>query len=134
MKQAILDTDTVSFFFRGNDKVTDKISNYLTEYEQLNISVVTYYEILNGLLYKDAKKQLSKFLEFAKYNKIMPLTVLSAKKSANIYADLRKTGKVISHNDVLIAGIAITNNLVLITNNTNHFKRIKELEIDKWTE
>ena len=30
MKQAILDTDTVSFFFRGNDKVIDNIDKYLT--------------------------------------------------------------------------------------------------------
>ena len=133
MKQVILDTDTVSFFFRGNEKVIRNIDNYLTQFVNLNISIITYYEILNGLLFKDAKKQLNKFLEFTKYNKILPLTVLSVNNSANIYANLRKTGKVISHNDVLIAGIAITNNFVLITNNTYHFKRIKELEIDNWT-
>lgn len=132
MKQAILDTDTVSFFFRGNSKVISKIDKYLIEYGFLNISIVTYYEILNGLLYKDAKKQLQRFLEFAEYNKILPLTVKAADKSAEIYADLRKSGKVISHNDVLIAGIAITNDLMIITNNSEHFSRIKGLEIDNW--
>ena len=40
----------------------------------------------------------------------------------------------VSHNDVLIAGITITNNLMLITNNTEHFSRINELEIANWTE
>ena len=29
----------------------------------LNISVVTYYELLNGLLYKDAQKQMANFLK-----------------------------------------------------------------------
>ncbi len=34
--------------------------------------------------------------------------------------------------DVLIAGTAIVNNLILITNNVNHFKRIHKLQIDNW--
>lgn len=134
MKQVILDTDTLSFFFRGKQNVINKIDNYLKEFGYVNISIVTYYEILNGLLYKDAKKQLVRFLEFVKYNKIISLTVLAADKSAKIYANLRKTGNVISHNDVLIAGIAITNDLILITNNISHFSRIKELKTDNWVE
>jgi len=56
-----------------------------------------------------------------------------AKTSAIIQADLRKKGTEIGHADTLIAGIAITSELQLITNNTNHFKRIKGLKIDNWT-
>ena len=132
MTEVILDTDTISFFFRGNSKVIKKVAEYLTEYRYINISVVTYYEILNGLLYKDAKKQLQQFIKFAEYNKILPFNVKAAKKSAKLYAELRKIGKTISHNDVLIAGTAITNNLILVTNNTEHFSRINELKIDNW--
>lgn len=132
MTEVILDTDTISFFFRGNSEVIKKVAEYLTEYRYINISVVTYYEILNGLLYKDAKKQLQQFIKFAEYNKILPLNVEAAKKSAKLYAELRKIGKTISHNDVLIAGTAITNNLLLVTNNTEHFSRINELKIDNW--
>lgn len=54
MKQAILDTDTVSYFFRGHSTVIEKIDQYLIEHGFVNISVVTYYEVMNGLLYKDA--------------------------------------------------------------------------------
>lgn len=56
-----------------------------------------------------------------------------AKTAAIIQADLRKKGNEIGHTDTLIAGIAITSELQLITNNANHFKRIKGLEIDNWT-
>lgn len=133
MKQAIIDTDTLSYFFRGNRNVVEKLDKYLREFGFVNISVITYYEVLNGLLYKDAKKQLSKFLEFARSNRILPLTVPAADKAAEIIAELRRNGNPISHNDVLIASIAITNDLVLITNNTAHFLRIRELEIDNWS-
>jgi len=56
MKEALLDSDTVSYFFRGNKKVVGKVDKYLIEFGNINISVVTFYEILNGLLYKDSRK------------------------------------------------------------------------------
>jgi len=48
MKQVILDTDIISYFFRGNSKVISKFDKYLIKFGFVNISVVTYYEILNG--------------------------------------------------------------------------------------
>ncbi len=58
------------------------------------------------------------------------MTLRTAGRSAEIYTDLRKKGKEIGHTDTLIAGIAIANNLQLVTNNTDHFEQIKNLEID----
>jgi len=34
--------------------------------------------------------------------------------------------------DILMAAIAIVDDLILITNNTNHFDRVKDLVIDNW--
>jgi len=56
-----------------------------------------------------------------------------AKIAANIQSDLRKKGTEIGHTDTFIAATAIANELQLVTNNTNHFKRIKGLEIANWT-
>jgi len=133
MKLSLLDTDILSEFLRGNSKVTAKVDEHLEEYGLVNLSIITYYEILNGLLYKDAKKQLKKFTDFVELNKVIPMTMRTAKIAAEIYADLRKKGREIGHTDTLIAGIAIANDLQLITNNTDHFKRVKGLEIDNWT-
>jgi tRNA(fMet)-specific endonuclease VapC len=133
MKLSLLDTDILSEFLRGNSKVAAKVDEHLEEYGLVNLSIITYYEILNGLLYKDAKKQLKKFTDFVELNKVIPMTMRTAKIAAEVYADLRKKGREIGHTDTLIAGIAMANDLQLITNNTDHFKRIKGLEIDNWT-
>ena len=133
MKPAMLDTDILSEFLRGNQKVLENVERYLDEYDSVNISVITYYEIQNGLLYKDAKKQLAKFEEFVNLNNVIPLTIPMAKKAAEIQAYLRNKGTIIGHTDTLIAGIAMTNNLQLITNNTEHFKRVKGIDLDNWT-
>ncbi len=56
-----------------------------------------------------------------------------AKTAAVIQAALRKKGTEIGHTDTLIAGIAITTGLQLVTTNTDHFKRIRGTEITNWT-
>ena len=133
IKASILDTDILSEFLRGNPKVIEKVDEHLKDYGFINLSIITYYEILNGLLYKDAKKQLLKFEEFVALNKVIPLTLRMAKTAAFIQADLRKKGTEIGHTDTLIAGIAMTSELQLITNNTDHFNRIDGLDIANWT-
>jgi tRNA(fMet)-specific endonuclease VapC len=68
-----------------------------------------------------------RFEDFVELNKVIPLTIKMAKTTATIQADLRKKGTEIGHTDTLIAGIAITSEMQLVTNNTDHFKRIKGL-------
>src|SRR5882762_3853491 len=114
MKLSLLDTDILSEFLRGNSKVAAKVDEHLEEYGLVNLSIITYYEILNGLLYKDAKKQLKKFTDFVELNKVIPMTMRTAKIAAEVYADLRKKGREIGHTDTLIAGIAMANDLQLI--------------------
>ncbi len=133
MKPSMLDTDILSEFLRGNPKVITKVDQHLKEYGIVSLSIITYYEILNGLLYKDARKQLARFEEFVELNKVIPLTMPMAKTAAAIQADLRKKGTEIGHTDTLIAGIALTSQLQLVTNNTDHFKRIRGLDLDNWS-
>ncbi len=132
MKQSIIDTDILSAFLRGNANVVSHIDEHLKEYGFVSISIITYYEILNGLLYKDARKQITRFNEFVDLNKVIPLTVRLAKAAATIQADLRKKGIEIGHADTMIAGTALANELQLVTNNTEHFKRVKGLVIANW--
>ena len=132
MKPSVLDTDILSEILRGNVKVKNKLEAHLEEYGHISLSIITYYEIYNGLLYKDAKKQLSKFEEFVKLNKAIPLTIRTVKISAAIQAGFRKKGTEIGHTDTLIAGIAMAGGFQFVSNNTKHFKRIKGLELTNW--
>ena len=132
MTEVILDTDILSFFLKGNSKVFLKFQKYLETYNYINISIITYYEILSGLNFNGAVKQLEVFDNFCLQNKVLNLTTESIKASSAKYAEQRKAGKTIDDIDLLIAGIAISNNFTLITNNTRHFERIKGLRIENW--
>jgi len=133
MKPALIDTDILSMFLRGHSVVRENFKCYLKAYHNINISIITHYEILSGLKHKDAHKQLSSFIEFASLSNILPLTTESSENASIIYADLCKKGTPVDDIDILIAGIAQENNMMVITNNTSHFKRIECIEIANWS-
>ena len=55
MKPSMLDTDILSEFLRGNSKVIAKVDEHLKEFGFISLSIITYYEILNGLLQRRKK-------------------------------------------------------------------------------
>jgi len=131
---SLIDTDILSMFFRNHPEVTAIFASYLSRHKKMNISIITYYEIMSGLKHRDARKKTASFLEFVSKNRVLPLTEQSVTISAEIYAELRKAGKPLDDIDLLIAGIAVANKLVLVTHNQGHFKRIKRLKIEDWSE
>ena len=47
-------------------------------------------------------------------------------------ASLENAGLIIDDADMFIAACALVHGLTMVTNNTKHFKRIKELKLDNW--
>ncbi len=132
MKKHLLDTDILSAFFRNRRQVVNQIANYLDEHDRLSITIITYYEVLRGLRYVNATRQLHDLENFVADNEVLPLDTQSVKRAAEVYAILRQQGQLISEGDLLIAGIALANNCVLVTNNISHFERIPNLEVENW--
>jgi tRNA(fMet)-specific endonuclease VapC len=60
------------------------------------------------------------------------LTEGSAKIFAELYSNLRQEGQPLDDIDLLIAGIAIENDMTLVTNNEKHFERIEGLNTENW--
>ncbi len=76
--------------------------------------------------------QVIAFDQFCLKNIILPLNDEIVVRAAEIYADLRKQGELISDADILIAASALVHGLGIITNNENHFKRIMDLRLENW--
>lgn len=133
MNRALIDTDILSYYFKGDKTVVENFEIYLQHYNSISISLITYYEIIGGLLAKNALKQLRIFDDFLMDNLVIPLSESSVRISAELYSTLRQSGKIIDDIDLLIAGVAIENEMILVTNNENHFNRIPRLKIDNWS-
>jgi tRNA(fMet)-specific endonuclease VapC len=129
---SLLDTDILSELFKGHNLVKSRAAEYMREHSRLTISHITKYEILKGLKAKKAQKQIDAFTKFCTSNIVLPISDNAIVKAADMYASLKEQGELISDGDILVAAIAVTNDLVLVTNNTNHFSRIKDLKLDNW--
>ncbi len=62
----------------------------------------------------------------------LPFDDAAAEHYAQIRADLTKNGTPIGPNDLIIAAIARSNNLILVTHNTAEFGRVKNLYLEDW--
>lgn len=63
---------------------------------------------------------------------IEELDLLIAEKAADIYDELRRAGKLVEDADILIAATAMKCGMVVVTDNTEHFKRFKGLKVKNW--
>lgn len=132
MKEVIIDTDILSYYLKGDVQVIKMFAQYLQKHPQLNISIITKFEILSGLEYKKASRQIEKFNEFSLNCNVPSITETSIRLSAEIFGSLRRKGISIGTSDILIAGQALENGWVLVTNNEKHFRHIEGLETANW--
>ncbi|MDP4679985.1 MAG: PIN domain-containing protein [Cyclobacteriaceae bacterium] len=75
------------------------------------------------------QKALDNFLTGIKVVPIFHSLDLYAKEKAR----LRKQGTPVDDFDLLIGVTSIAHNLIMVTNNTDHFNRIKGIVLEDWT-
>jgi len=132
MREVLIDTDIFSYYLKGERTVVKQILAYTKHYPILNLSSITYYEILSGLEHKQAAKQIKVFEQVLTKCKIINIDKPSMKLSAIEYGRLKRNGITIGNSDLLIAGVALSHQLNLVTNNTRHFKHINGLNLLNW--
>ena len=125
----ILDTDTISYFLRGDKKVHKQ---FIKHQHTLASTTINYAELIYGLKRKDNKNLLPK-VELIFNN----LTLYTFDKNASrvfgvLKALLSKNGTIVADMDLMIASIAIANDEVLISNNLKHFEKIEGLQVESW--
>lgn len=133
MTPVLVDTDILSRFFRNDPVVVKHFNHYVQIHYQINISIITYYEVLSGLLHRDARKQLERFQQFIVENQVLPLNHEAVEQAAQLYAQTRKQGIPVDDIDILIAGIALAHGMNIATANTNHFSKLSGITIEVWT-
>lgn len=130
MKGYTLDTNMVAAHLKRNAVVTQRMRHAEAAGYPVMLNAVSYYETRRGLLFAGARTQLAAFEQLWRTQGILMIDQVVLDKAADIYADLRTTGKLIEDADILMAAIALTNDLALVTNNTSHFSRLTALQLE----
>ncbi len=102
---------------------------------EVGISSITVSELHYGACKSiHIKKNIQRLDEF-----LSPFEILSYDDNASrcygkIRSQLEKKGNIIGPLDMLIAAHALSNKLILISNNIKEFNRIKTLQVENWVE
>lgn len=91
----------------------------------MRISSVTAMEYLEGFPDSDLPGQLPFLSAFD----LVPIHLAESIQASRIRRSLRSSGELLPDADILIAACAIHQNEPLVTNNTDHFRRIPNLQI-----
>jgi len=128
----LLDTNICIYYMKGLfdlDKKINKIGS-----ENCYISEITLAELKYGVENSEQKSKNKKALDIF----LNGITIIPIYNSLDFYASekarLRKNGNTVDDFDLLIGACAVSNNMILVTNNLKHFKRIKKIKIQDWTQ
>ena len=97
------------------------------------ISSISLYELFYGAY----KSQFTAQSHQAVQQFMEPLEPLEFDDKASdiagqLRAELERKGQMIGQLDLLIAAQALSRNLIVVTNNTKEFRRIKNLSVENW--
>ena len=132
MPPTLLDTDILSLLMRSDTPVLERAKTYLSSHSRLSISIITRYEILRGLMAKNAAAQLRQFEVLCASLEVLPLSDAVVCRAATIYAALHQGGQLIGDADILIAATSLENGWALASNNGRHLSRIAGLNVNNW--
>lgn len=97
------------------------------------ISAITLAELEYGVEKSEQKlKNQLALAEFLAPIEIINFNDTAAKMFGIIRAHLERTGKTIGPFDLQIAAHALTEELILVTNNVKEFERVPNLKIENW--
>lgn len=101
----------------------------------IGISTITVSELQYGAV-KSKKPELSiqRVEEFIAPLEIVPYDHIAADFYGEIRYNLEKKGQTIGPLDMLIAAHALSNDLILVTNNEKEFQRVRHLKIENWAQ
>ena len=130
MSLYMLDTDMASYLIKGNRPEVS--AAFSIKFPDVCISSITYAELNYGAMKRKNLSLIKKVHVFCELVECMDWNAKAAVNYAKIRAELEANGSSIGSMDMLTAASALATGAILVTNNTAHFSRIKQLKLDNW--
>jgi tRNA(fMet)-specific endonuclease VapC len=131
MLKYLLDTNIVIYVLKRRPIEVLKIFN--TNASRMAISCITLSELMYGAeKSSNAAQNLEAIEEFISHLEVIPYDAKASQHYGQIKATLERKGEIIGENDIHIAAHAISQGLILVTNNLREFKRVSNLALENW--
>lgn len=131
MLKYLLDTNIVIYVLKRRPIEVLKIFN--TNASRMAVSSITLSELIYGAeKSSNVDKNLEAIEEFISHLEVLPYDAKASQHYGQIKTSLENKGEIIGENDIHIAAHAISQGLILVTNNLHEFKRVANLALENW--
>lgn len=128
----LLDTNTCIRYLNGRSKQLRERFQEIPADEIAVCSIVKAELFYGAAKSQHPERSLERQRAFLDLFVSLPFDDRAAATYASIRAKLEKSGTPIGPNDLLIAAIAVTNGLHVVTHNLAEFSRVEGLQVEDW--
>ncbi|WP_298428583.1 PIN domain-containing protein [Ottowia sp.] len=131
----VLDTNTISYYFRGEPQVVQRLQAQRPA--EIGVPAIVVYELRYGLARlppEAAAPRTAALNAFLRAVQTLPFDAACAEQAATLRAALEAQGQPIGPHDTLIAATAIAQQAPLVTRNVREFARVAGLRVVNWME
>ena len=128
-----LDTNTISYYFRGDAQVVPRLQALRPA--DVAVPAIVEYELRYGLLRlppEAAAPRLAALAQLLQPLQRLPFDAECAEQAAQIRVALEAVGTPIGAHDLLIAATALRHGATLVTRNVREFARVPGLACINW--
>ena len=130
----LLDTDSVSYFLRGEGHVAERL--LAMPAPDVGLPAPVLYESRYGMRRMEDGRRRKRLLgaldELLRFMDVVPFDAAAAECAAIARADLSRRGVMVGSVDMQIAGIALAIGAALVTRNTREFARVDGVKFENW--
>ena len=131
MIKYLLDTNIVIYVLKR--RPTEVLEIFNKNANRMAISSITLSELIYGSeKSQNVDKNLEAIEEFISHLDVLPYDAKASQHYGQIKATLEKKGEIIGENDIHIAAHAISQGLILVSNNLKEFRRVPNLALENW--
>lgn len=129
MAPVVVDTDVVSYLFRGDSRAElyrDHLRGNLSVVSFMTVAELDRWALARGWG-EGRKERMERYLgeNFVVY----PVSRALCRKWAEVKDGSRRSGRPVGDADAWVAATALLNRIPLVTHNREHFARIEDLEV-----
>ncbi len=127
----LLDTNTCVYAIKREPRVLRHLQERGPD--ELGISAITLAELWFGAAKSSRPQRTRESVDaFLKPFEVLPFEAEAAGRYAEIRLQLEKEGRPIGERDLLIAAIARSRSLTVVTHNVREFSRVSGLRVEDW--
>jgi tRNA(fMet)-specific endonuclease VapC len=131
MIKYLLDTNIVIYVLKR--RPTEVLEIFNKNANRMAISSITLSELIYGSeKSQNVDKNLEAIEEFISHLDVLPYDAKASQHYGQIKATLEKKAEIIGENDIHIAAHAISQGLILVSNNLKEFRRVPNLALENW--